>query len=176
MSQRTMKTDRGLYRHAAVTNLLVVSLILLFAALSIALIVLGAQAYQAISETAYQNVQIRSTVGYVLSRIQAYDRSGAIRIEDVQLSGQSTRVMLLSEEIDGEIYETRMYCADGALREQTVHNEIPMADAQDGEQIAKLNALHVQRDGNLLTLEFTHVDGERQTLHGVLHSAERTNE
>ena len=176
MSQRIPKTDRGLWRHHAVTNLLVGSMILLFAALSIALIVLGAQAYQAISETAYQNAQLRTTVGYVLSRVQGLDRAGAIRIEDVQLNGQNICVLLLSEEIDGEIYETRMYCANGMLREQTVPQEIPLADVQDGERIADLSAFGAQMEGNLLTFAFTKTNGECITLHAALYSAERTDE
>ena len=164
------KTDRGMQEHGSLTNALVLSLILLFAVLSIALIVLGTQAYQSISDTARENAQRRATAGYLLSRIQTFDRNGAMTIEHATLDGEEICILVLSEEIDGEIYQTRMYCADGMLREQTVMQDIPLETAQDGEAIAQLEHLDVRMQGNLLTMEFMHQDGQVQTLHAMLHS------
>lgn len=169
MNQR-QKTDRSLYSFGAVTGWLVFALILLFAVLAIALIALGAQAYRSVAATAEENAHRRASVGYALSRVQTLDAEGAAQVRSVVIDGQETDVLVLCEEIDGEAYETRLYCAGGMLREQFVSAELPLETAEDGETIAELAGLEAEKDGALLTLRFTHPDGEVQTMHAALCS------
>jgi len=171
MSQRQDKTDHGLYEYSAVTNALVLALILLFAALSIALIVLGAQAYEAVDASAQRNAQRRATVNYVLSRLRAFDEADAVQIETAMLDGALVCVLTLEESIEGDVYATRIYCAEGKLREQTVPCDIPLEGVQDGETIGTLAGFDAQREGGLLTLHFMHEDGEHSVVHAALQSS-----
>lgn len=165
------KTDRGLQSFGAVTGWFVLALILLFAGLSIALIALGAQAYRSAAQTAEENAQKRASVGYVLSRIQAYDAAGAVEIREENVGGVRTNVLTLCEEIEDERYEIRLYCAGGMLREQFVPADIPLREAEDGEAIAALAGFNVKLDGSLLSLHFTYADGTDDVMHAALHSA-----
>ena len=165
------KTDRSLQSLGAVTGWMVMALLLLFAGLSLALIALGAQAYRSVAATAEDNAHRRASVGYVLSRVQAFDAAGAVSVRRMSPDGQETDVLVLREAIDGEIYETRIYCADGMLREQFVPEDAPLDTAEDGEAIAALAGFEAEQSGALLTLRFTHLSGDTRTVHAALHCA-----
>ena len=171
MMAQNRRTDRSLQSFGAVTGWFVLALILLFASLSIALIGLGVRAYRSVVNTAEANAQRRASVSYVLSRIQSFDEYGALEIRSASIDGAETDMLVLRETIDGEVYETRLYCADETLREQFVPADIPLTDADDGDRIAGLSALEVEQDGALLTLRFTHMDGTCDVVHAAVHSA-----
>lgn len=164
------KTDRSRELGGAVTNWFVMMVILLFAALSVALIALGTQAYRAIGTTAEVSAERQTAVGYALSRVRSYDAAGAMRVERRALGGEETDVLIFSETIDGEAYETRMFCAEGWLREQFAYADRPLESAEDGERIAELAALRARPDGQLLELTFEHADGAQEIVHAALRS------
>ena len=91
------ETDRSPEYGGAVTNWFVGMLIPLFAALSVALIALGTQAYQAIGLRAEDNMQKQTTVGYALSRVHAFDEAGAVRVERMDVDGRETQVLVFTE-------------------------------------------------------------------------------
>ena len=164
------KTDRSSEYSGAVTNWFVGMLILLFAALSVALIALGTQAYQAIGLRAEENAQKRISVGYALSRVHAFDTADAVRVEQREIGGRETDVLIFTEWVEDEAYETRMFQADGWLREQFTHAEYPLEGAEDGEPIAELDGFSVALDGMLLEMTFVDPDGEMRTVHAALRS------
>ena len=164
------KTDRSPEYGGAVTNWFVGMLILLFAALSVALIALGTQAYRAIGLRAEDNAQKRTSVGYALSRVHAFDEAGAVRVERCQIEGRETDVLVFTEWVENEAYETRMFQADGWLREQFTYAEYPLESAEDGEPIAELGGFSVALDGTMLTMTFVDPAGKTQTVHAALRS------
>jgi len=163
-------TDRGRYGFGTVTAWVVLALILLFAGLSVALIALGGQAYRSILSAADENAQQRASVGYVVGRVHAFDGRDALRVEQMAVDGQEVEVLILSELIDDEVYETRIYCADGRLREQFVSADTVLESAEDGESIAQLTGLAVTQKAGMLELSFVHPDGQKDTVHVALHS------
>ena len=164
------KTDRSPEYGGAVTNWFVAMLILLFAALSVALIALGTQAYRAIGLRAAENTQKRTSVGYALSRVHAFDEVGAVRVERRTIEGRETDVLIFTEWVEDEAYETRMYQADGWLREQFIHASYPLESAEDGEPIAELDGFAAALDGTMLTMIFVDPQGEARTVHAALRS------
>lgn len=170
MSERRKETDRGLYAFSAVTSWLVLALLLLFAGLSVALIALGGQAYRATLRAADENAHRRASIGYVTGRIRAFDMAGAVRTESAMIDGETADVLILSEEIDGEIYETRIYCVGKKLREQFVSGDTPLESAEDGEAIASLSGFQVIDKPGMMELCFIHPDGTEDTVHTALHS------
>ena len=169
---RRSETDRGLYGFGTVTAWVVLALILLFAGLSIALITLGGQAYRSIQDTAEENAQRRASVSYVIGRLCAFDVQNAVRVETMTVDGEAVDVLILSEDIDGEVYETRIFCAGRMLREQFVPAEAALESAEDGERIAQLNSFSAQIQSRLVKLSFEHMDGETETVHAVLRSGQ----
>lgn len=163
-------TDRSRYSFGAVTAWVVLALILLFAGLSVALIALGGQAYRAILSTADDNAQQRALIGYVTGKIHAFDRQNAVRVEQLMLAGMETDVLILSEEIDGSVYETRIFCGNEMLREQFVTADTALESADDGETIARLHSFEVERESGMLTMRFNHSDGQVDTVYAALHS------
>ena len=171
MMARNRKTDRGLQSFGAVTGWFVLALILVFAGLSIALIALGAQAYKAVAQTAADHAHRRASIGYAVSRVQAFDAAGAILVREENVDGTVTDVLVFHEEIEGEAYETRLYCAAGMLCEQFVLSGTPLSTADDGEAIADLAAFEAELDGVMLTMRFEHPDGSSDTMRAAIHSA-----
>ena len=163
------ETDRSPEYGGAVTNWFVGMLIPLFAALSVALIALGTQAYQAIGLRAEDNMQKQTTVGYALSRVHAFDEAGAVRVERMDVDGRETQVLVFTEWYEDEAYETRMFQADGWLREQFTYADVPLESAEDGERIAGLESFSAEIHGNLLTMTFVYPQGA-QTVHAALRS------
>lgn len=162
---------RGQSGTGAATNWVVLTLIALFCALAISLIALGGQAYRAIVRRADSNTALQTTVGYALSRVRAFDHRGAVRIEQALLNGETVDVLTLNEEIEGETYQTRLYCAGGALREQFVNAEIPLEQAEDGEALAQLQAFSVRQEDGMLVMTFVTEDAVTQVVHAALRSA-----
>ena len=166
------ETDYGRYELGAVTAWVVLALILLFAGLSVALIALGGQAYRSILYAADENAQRRASVGYVVGRVRAFDREEAVRVERMTLDNAELDVLILTEDIDGEAYETRIYCADGRLREQFVSADTALESVQDGETIAMLTGFEVKQEPGMLEMGFVYPDGQRDVVHAVLHSGQ----
>lgn len=163
-------TDRGRYGFGMVTAWVVLAMILLFAGLSVALIALGGQAYRAIQNTADQNAHRRASVGYVTGKIHALDCRDAVRVERMMLNGTETDVLILGEIIDGETYETRIYCSNQVLREQFVSADTALESADDGEEIAKLQSFEVELDSGMLTMRYVDLNGWVDTVYAALHS------
>lgn len=170
MRIKNTATDRGFRFGGAVTGWFVMMLILMFVGLSVALIALGSQAYRSITQTAEENAQKRTAVGYVINRVHAFDAKGGVRVEEVELEGQLTDVLTLAEWIDGECYETRLFCADGSLREQFTHAQTPLETAYDGEKIVELAEFEVEIAGSMIQVTFTHPDGATDTVHVALRN------
>lgn len=166
------RTDHGRYSLGTVTAWVVLALILLFAGLSVALIALGGQAYRSILRAADENAQRRASAGYVIEKIHAFDARDAVRVERIILNEQELDVLILSEAIDDERYETRIFCADGALREQFVSADTALESAEDGEMIAQLERFEAELTPGMLTMRFSHADGQMDTAHAALHSGQ----
>ena len=170
MNELRKGTDHGRYGLGAVSAWIVLALLLVFAGISVALIALGGQAYRSILAAADENAQRRASVSYVLGRVRAFDAQDCVRIDGVTFDGETVDVLILGEEIDGELYETRIYCADGRLREQFVAADSALEASDDGEAIAALEHFEAEQNGGIIRLRFAHPDGDVQTVHAALHS------
>lgn len=137
-------------------NVRVLLLTAVFALMCAAVILAGVHAYRVVAKRTQKISDQRTAIGYVMNRIYA---AQSLRIETMTIDENAYCVLIMEEEIDGKAYETRLFCADEALREQFCSAEIPLSSAVDGTELAQLHALEAWRDGNLLTLRFIHKDG-----------------
>lgn len=145
------------------------ALVAVFAALCATMILFGVRAYRAIGEETQQLSEKRTAAGYLLSRVHA---GGAIRIETKEIDGESRCVLIVEEVIEDKAYETRLFCAEGALREQFCRAELPLLSAQDGVEIALLQDFAVQKDGKLLSITLVHADDTHTALKVACMGAE----
>jgi hypothetical protein len=80
---------------------------------------------------------------------------------DAQPSGgaeQQGDTLFLVEEINGERYCTRLYCAGGYLRELFSAQDETFVP-EDGEAVLPAQQLQARRSGDRLELELTQTDG-----------------
>lgn len=164
--------NRARVQGGVLTGGFTLALTALFVALSVALVLLGAQAYRTMLAATRAAAAQRTAVGYVLNRIFTYDSAGAIHSQRMEIDAHPCDVLMLDEDVDGQTYQTRLFCADGALREQFCAAETPLSQAQDGMEIAALAAFELQQDGNTLKLTFTYRDGTQDIVTAALHAAQ----
>lgn len=148
------------------TDALVVLLLFgVFAVLVLAVLLTGADAYGRLARRDQQSYDQRTTVQYLIARVHQSDRQGGV---EVRAYGDGD-ALVLTEQIGDKVYETRVYCYGGYLREQfaAAGAELP-PDA--GEEILRALALRVEREGNLLSLYLTGPSGEEQELNVCLRS------
>lgn len=148
----------------ATMNVLALSLTAVFALMCAALLLMAVQAYHAVTARTQAATECRTAVGYVMNRVHAAQE---IRINTMELDAQARCVMILAEEIDGKAYETRLFCADGMLREQFCRSDIPLTGALDGAEIAQLESFEAQREDDLLTMRFVHADASNTVMRAV---------
>lgn len=170
-----MKNGEG--NGGAAASLFVLGLLGLFAVLSVALIAFGVMAYRSTAALAQENANARVSVGYVLSNVHAYEGGMPARVETFNAQDGAVDVLVLAHDYDGERYEQRIYCAQGALREQFVSADIPLEDAQDGETVCALQAFEAQAvSQGLMRLTFTAENGTVHTVHAAIGCAPESGE
>lgn len=148
----------------ATMNVLALALVVVFALMCAAMMLMGVKAYRAVTESTQRRNEKRTAVGYVMNRIHA---AQTVRIETVEIDGAARCVMIFPENIDGQAYETRLFCADGALREQFCRADVPLVSALDGAEMARLEDFAARQDGRLLTMDFAHPDGTNSRMHAA---------
>jgi len=126
----------------------------LFALCALIMVVSGVRSYRGIGETSRLTSQRRASLGYVSGKLRASGGALSVSIRDEA----GVRLLVIRDEVDGAAYETRVYYADGALREQFCEADLAF-DPADGEEVAALPGFSFDRQGNLITLSALLSDG-----------------
>lgn len=150
----------------SLNGLLALLLFGIFAACVLSVLLMGADAYQRLTERDRESYESRTVAQYIATRVRQADRSGGI---SAGAFGGSDALELW-ETIDGEAYVTRVYCHDGWLRELFTDASGDFAP-EDGEPVLEAESLSVSLSGaDLLTVEITSADGETQQVTLYLRS------
>lgn len=150
----------------SLNGLLALQLFGIFAACVLSVLLMGADAYQRLTERDRESYESRTVAQYIATRVRQADRSGGI---SAGAFGGSDALELW-ETIDGEAYVTRVYCHDGWLRELFTDASGDFAP-EDGEPVLEAESLSVSLSGaGLLTVEITSADGETQQVTLYLRS------
>lgn len=159
-----MPMETGLNK-GKIDNLLVLLLFGVFAICILSVLLTGADAYQRISDRDQLSYDQRTAAQYLTTRVRQADRLGDVAI--CRFEGQDA--LAFTEVIEGDTYETLVYCYDGYLRELFVAaggHFMP----EDGEKVLAAQELSIQRDGQLLGVKLTSPSGEVQMLELYLRS------
>lgn len=161
---RELSGERG----HAIAGTFVFLLLGVFAVFSTMLVLVGAQAYRALTESAERHNDERVLHAYVLNAVRADDAAGSLEV--TQEGGMP--VLRVAYDVDGEVYVKRMYCYDGALRELFVSEDYEF-DPAEGETICAAQSMQAQIDGGLLTVTLTGEDGGVVCARAALRAAGR---
>lgn len=159
-----MKQERGKGNTAGLAVLLLFGIL---AACILFVLLTGASSYQRLSERDQSAYSGRTAAQYLTTRIRQADSAGQLTVED--FGGHDA--LILTEEIGGALFCTRIYCYDGALRELFTPAEESF-EPRDGETLLPVQHLELELEGRLLTAVITNDDGTQQRLALYLRSGE----
>lgn len=142
-------------------------LFVVFAACILSVLLTGAGAYRRLTERDDRSYGRRTAVQYIAARVRQADRTGGVSVED--FGGVSA--LVLPEELDGEIYLTRIYCHDGAIRELFTGADAELAPEEGARVLAADGLAFALKDG-LLQAELRDQAGETTRLTLSLRSGE----
>lgn len=100
-------------RKTRIESLLALLLFGVFALCVLVVLLTGADAYKGLTERDRTNYDGRTAAQYLTTRVRQADALEGIRLE----SFAGLDALVVSEDIEGELYETRIYCYDGYIRE-----------------------------------------------------------
>lgn len=144
--------------------------LLLFGVFAVCLLIVlltGADSYQGLTQRDRMSDNRRVCAQYLATRVRQSDTAGAVSAGE--FGGGDA--LLLSQDIDGEEYVTRIYVSGGYLMELFSTADSQMAP-EDGEKLMAAKALSVSLDGGLLELSVTPEDGTLVELTLSLRSGE----
>ena len=132
-------------------------------AVSVLMILLnGADIVQKVSARDRESFGRRTAAQYITTRIRQADTADGIDVRDGE-------VLVLSEEIDGYVYDTLVYCCDGYLREMFCERGMEQ-DPEFGEKILPLEEMRLSLSGNMLSADIAFADGSEEQLTFALRS------
>ena len=117
----------------------------------------GADTVQTLTQRDQRTYHHRTAVQYLTTRVRQSDVCGAIAVQEKD--GIST--LVLTEEIEGCAYETRIYCFDGYLREMFCVKGAVLSPTF-GEQILPMEDLKLNFDGKMVTATLSMTDGTQE--------------
>ncbi len=149
----------------AMSGVFIFMLLGIFAIMSTLLVLLGAQAYRAVVDSAARNAEERILLSYPANKVRMNDDQDHLRVEDVD----GTKTLVISQDFDGSLYETRIYCYDGWLYEvfQEHGDEIAL---EDGEALTQAAYFRPEIKNGLLTFEVGTPEGAQYRMNVALRS------
>ena len=147
--------------------LLILLLFGVFAVSILAVLLSGAGAYRRLTERDDRAYDRRTAAQYVATRVRQADRAGGISVRTFE----GCPALILSEEIEGELYETRIYHYDGYIRELFVLAEDEFLP-EDGEKVLPAGSLLVYEEEPGLQIRILTEDGLWQELRLAPRSGE----
>ena len=155
-----IKREKGL-----VHTVCVLVVICMFGISAMMLGSVGASVYKNIAERNLNSFELRTSLSYVKTKINQYDEVGRIAVEE----RDGLKMLILSEEVQGEIFDTAVYFNKGKLYEITGARGMKFKP-DDGFAILNVDSFDISEDNGLIKLVTTD-DGEIETLYVKLRNS-----
>lgn len=133
-----------------------------FAVLLLMILLSGADLYQSLTERDRANYDRHTAAQYLATRVRQADADGRVRVEEFH----GMTALVAEERIGGSVYETRIYCYDGYLRELFATADYEAAP-EDGEKVLPMTSLDLTCHDGLIRAELVSPSGDAQEL--LLH-------
>ena len=137
-----------LQRAHAISGVFIFALLGAFAVLSTLLVLLGAQAYHAVTERAALAAEERILLGYPVNKVRMNDWADRIRVAEKG----GVPMLVIRHDIDGEWYETSTYCHQGRLYElfAAAGDELSL---EDGEPLVEADYFRPELKDGVVSFE-----------------------
>ena len=155
-----IKREKGL-----VHTVCVLAVICMFGISAMMLGSVGASVYKNIAERNLNSFELRTSLSYVKTKINQYDEAGRIAVEE----RDGLKMLILSEEVQGEIFDTAVYFNKGKLYEITGAKGMKFKP-DDGFAILNVDSFDISENNGLIKLVTTD-DGETETLYVKLRNS-----
>lgn len=144
--------------HTMAGAIYVLGLLCMFAFTALIVVGIGAKVYRHTLNSTQENFELRTSLSYVTTKVRQSDSAGMIRVEDID----NQKALVLSEEIDGDRYETWIYHYKGQLYEQFMDLSAEFL-LEDGMPIIKIAEFKAEiTPKNLLLLSVKNKQGKSQ--------------
>lgn len=156
-----IKREKGI-----VHTVCVLAVICMFGISAMMLGSVGASVYKNIAERNLNSFELRTSLSYVKTKINQYDEIGKIAIEE----RDGVKMLILSEDIEGEIFDTAVYFNKGKLYEITGAKGMKFKP-DDGFVILSVDSFEITENNGLIKLVSTDKDGDSETLYVKLRNS-----
>ena len=137
-----------------ISSLLALLLFAVFAVCILSVLLSGTQIYQRLTDRDDAAYTHRTVVQYLSTKVRQADCAQMITVEDFC----GTTALVFSEDLEGELFDTRIYCHDGYLYELFVPASLD-AVPEDGESLLPLQSMEITQEGSLLRFSLVEADG-----------------
>ena len=141
------------------TDLAALLVFTVFALCVLLVLLTGADLYRKLTLRDQRSYALRTAAQYITTRVRQANQLDGVTVEDFH--GISS--LVLREQIDGEWYETRVYCYEGYIRELFSSADSGLGP-EDGEKLLLADALTFQLAGQILSAQIICSDGSVQPL------------
>jgi hypothetical protein len=135
-----------------------VTLLGVFALTALLVAVMGAQVYAHSADKLQANFDTRTSLVYISEKFRQC-QGERYRIEQV---GDSS-ALVLTEQYDGEDYESWIYAHGGTMYELLIKSGTPVTQG-DGQRIMDLQSMRIEEEGELLTVTVVNSKGDEDSL------------
>ncbi len=149
------KSERGL-----VHTVCVLVVICMFGISAMMLGSVGASVYKNIAERNLNSFELRTSLSYVKTKINQFDETGKIAVEE----RDGLKMLILSEEVEGEIFDTAVYFYNGKLYEITGAKGMKFKP-EDGFSILSVDSFEIAEKNGLVKLVTTDDGGGSEILY-----------
>lgn len=155
-----IKSDKGL-----VHTVSVLAVICMFGISAMVLGSVGASVYKNIVERNLESFELRTSLSYLKTKINQYDELGRVTL----VEEDGTKRLILSELIEGEIFDTVVYFNNGKLYEIMGAKGMKF-DPENGFEIMKINSFDMSLENGLIKLVASNKGGLSESLYVKLRS------
>lgn len=160
--------------HSFIVDVLfVLALFGVFAISALVLVTIGADVYQHTVQDMSANYETRTAVSYLTEKVHQNDMTSADGESNACITTlNGTPALMLSQEVNEEVYSTYLYLHDGYLKELFMqqNNSLGGNALEAGVNIMKLDSFHLQQmNSNLLSIEMATIQGESYQIYVSTH-------
>lgn len=145
-----------------IDSVFVICLMLLFVLCALSVIAIGAGIYQKNVSQMTDNNSRRIASAYITEKIRQSDVNGYVGTKE--LFGEN--VLVMSREVNGEMYSTYIYDFDGKLMELMARDDMSMIYPQSGQKIMEIKSFDIEEvSDKILKIEVVLEDGTEDFLY-----------
>lgn len=130
-------------------------------------IISGVDLYKKLIDKDTDSFNMRTVGQYITTRIHQADSYAGVSVEDFC----GTDAVVITEQIDGDMYKTWLYCYDGYLMELFGMDDI-MLMPEDGEAVLKAEDIKFSLEDDLLKADISVKEGESYEVCVYIRSGE----